>query len=83
MQQFQSHGGMLCDSRYLSVVLRREQNEHGAHALAATLSDMRQRLREQSVVVGQSLVEKFDEIEQIMLNRVFDKIQIVHYKTNL
>ena len=82
MEQLKAHRSMLGGHRHLSVVLCHEQDKHRAHALAATLTNMLQGALQQSVAIGERLVEKCDEIEQIMLNRLFDEFQVIHNNIN-
>jgi hypothetical protein len=83
VQQLQTDSSMLGDHRHIATVLSHQQNEHGAHTLATTLTNVLQGRAQQTIIMSERLVEKFDEIEQIMLNGLFDKLKIIHYIINL
>ena len=73
MKQFQSHSRMLSNCSYLTKILGHQQDEHRAHTLARTLSNMIERLREKTIAMHQRLVEQVYKISQFRLYRLLDK----------
>ena len=58
---------------HLAVVLGGKEYQHRSHALAASLTNMGQHLRKQSIRKCKTLIEQLDKVVQITFNRLFYK----------
>ncbi len=69
VQEFKTHGSILCHRAYLPEIFCHQQCQHRAHALASTLADVFERIAQHPVLVRQRSVEKVDEIGKVCLDR--------------
>ncbi len=78
VEQFQSHCRVQHILAHAASIARRQQREHGPHALALTLRQMGQRQLQQGVVAPERTAEQGLITNQVLLNRAAYDAEHVH-----